>query len=102
MFDFFRNENPDIACFQEYFNNTEAYFPVHNSLISNQQFTYSHNYYNIQIKNGHQFGIATYSTFPIINKQELLFKNTNNLAIISDIKIENDTIRVLTYWLHFV
>lgn len=102
MFQFIRKQSPQIACFQEFFNGSKNYFPVHDSLINKQTFKYAHNYYNVELNNGHQFGIATYSDFPIINKKEILFKETHNLAIISDIKINNDTLRVINCHLESV
>lgn len=102
MFQFVRNENPDIACFQEFFNGSNSYFPVHDSLIKNQKFKYAHNYYNVELNNGNQFGIATYSVHPIIKKEVVLFDNTHNLAIISDIKINNDTVRIINCHLESV
>ena len=102
IFQLIRDEGIDIACFQEYFNNTKSYFPVHDSLMANQRFRYSHLYLNINLTNGHQFGIATYSSFPIINKKELLFKDTHNLVILSDIKIDDDTLRVINCHLQSV
>lgn len=102
IFKFIRDENPEIACFQEFFNNNGSYFPVHDSLMQNQKFKYSHNYYNVEIKNGHQFGIATYSIYPIVNKEEIVFKETHNLAISTDICIDNDTIRIINCHLESV
>ena len=102
IFQLIRDENPQIACFQEYFNNTNNYFPVHDSLIKNQSFNNSHICLNVKLKNGHNFGIATYSSFPIINKKNIEFSNTHNLAIISDIKINDDTIRVINCHLESV
>lgn len=95
IFTFIRKEKPDIICFQEYFNSSNKnYFPIHDSLIKNQSFKYYHIYYTNQIK-GNKFGIATYSNYPIINKQNHTFENTNNLYISSDILINKDTVRVL-------
>jgi len=102
IFALIRKENPDIACFQEYFNNTKKYFPVYDSLITNQRFNNTHQYFNVKLKNGHNFGIATYSTYPIIKKQEILFNGTHNLAIATDIKVNNDTLRVFNCHLESV
>src|SRR5690606_21628143 len=46
------------------------------------------------------WGIATYSNFPIVRKGSIRFNEvTNNLCIFTDLKINNDTIRV--YNAHF-
>jgi endonuclease/exonuclease/phosphatase family metal-dependent hydrolase len=93
MFAFIRKESPDIACFQEYFNQDGNDFPVDDSLIHHQNFKHTHIHYT-SINKSQKYGIATYSTFPIINKGVISFKHTSNLAIYSDIVIKQDTIRV--------
>jgi len=40
------------------------------------------------------FGIATFSSYPIINKGVISFNNTLNACIFTDIKFNEDTIRV--------
>lgn len=92
IFKFIRTQNPDIACFQEYYEEKNAKSPMRDSLIKNQKFKYSHIYYTYQSKY-QKFGIATYSRYPIINKQVLKFNNTFNVSIFSDIKINKDTLR---------
>lgn len=94
IFDFIRSESPQIACFQEYYNQNDSVFPVHDSLIRHQQFKHTHIHYTSIQRNSHMFGIATYSIYPIINKGVITFQNTTNLAIYSDLIIGNDTIRV--------
>lgn len=94
MFEFIRGENPNIACFQEYYNGRKNFYPVHDSLMMNQNFRYAHVYYTDRIGDYQKFGIATYSTYPIVNKGIVRFPNTRNVSIYSDIKINNDTIRV--------
>jgi endonuclease/exonuclease/phosphatase family metal-dependent hydrolase len=44
--------------------------------------------------NQHKFGIATYSSLPIVNKEVVVFNDSYNCAIYSDIKVGTDTIRV--------
>lgn len=90
IFDFTKANEIDIACFQEYYllngklNESMAY----NCLNMNSHI-------QLVIKNKRSgYGIATYSRFPIVNKGEIEFKNTSNACIYSDIKIDNDTIRV--------
>ncbi len=94
IFSFIRKENPSIACFQEYYNSKKNFFPVHDSLIMNQKFRYAHIYYTDRIGDFQRFGIATYSIYPIVNKEIIRFPNSRNVSILSDIKINEDTIRV--------
>lgn len=94
IFSFIRTESPQIACFQEYYNQNDSVFPVHDSLIRHQNFKHTHIHYTSIQSKSHMFGIATYSSYPIINKGVIPFKNTSNLAIFSDVVIGHDTIRV--------
>lgn len=102
IFTFIRSVGPDIGCFQEYFNSSNNYFPVHDSLMKNQKFKYAHIFYSDKLSNGHNFGIATYSRFPIVNKMDIPFIGTHNLAIASDIKIGDDTLRIINCHLQSV
>jgi len=102
IFESLRNVNPDIACFQEYFNNSGTYFPVHDSLMENQQFSNAHININVSLANGHDFGIATYSVYPIVGKSVVEFENSSNQVLISDIKIDSDTIRLFNCHLESV
>lgn len=97
-----RQMRPDVACFQEYYNNSGNYFPVHDSLIKNQRFNYAHINYIAELPNKSKFGIATYSVYPIVNKEEVEFENSQNQILISDIKIKDDTLRVFNCHLESV
>jgi len=101
-FKYLRKIKPEIACFQEYFNTKGNDFPIHDSLIKSQRFKYSHISYSVQLPNGHNFGIATYSRFPIVHKKNISFGKTHNMAIATDIKVFNDTIRVINCHLQSV
>ncbi|MBI9068887.1 MAG: endonuclease/exonuclease/phosphatase family protein [Salinivirgaceae bacterium] len=102
IFSSLRTESPDIACFQEYFNNTGTYFPVHDSLMQNQRFSFAHININVSLSNGHNFGIATYSIYPIVGKSVVEFEKSSNQVLISDIKINKDTIRLFNCHLESV
>lgn len=94
MFRFLRTESPQIACFQEYYDNKKTLYSIHDSLISNQKFKYSHIYYTDEVGKYQRFGIATYSQYPIVNKGLIHFANSSNVSIYSDVLIDSDTIRV--------
>lgn len=94
MFDYFRQTSPDIACFQEYYNTSSGQLSIHDSLMLNQRFQFAHLYYAAKIKPDQNFGNATYSCYPIIAKNEVIFENTQNLILVTDIKINDDTLRV--------
>ena len=93
IFDFINSQTPDIICFQEYFTKkndrlTEIY--ISNALAYKY---FSHINYTIQ-NTTDNYGIATYSKYPIINKGVIQFENSTNTCIYTDIVIKDDTVRV--------
>ncbi len=87
------NQNADIICIQEY-----VYIP--GGLINRHPESkklherYSHIAYSDIKPRNRNFGIATFSRFPIVEKGTIRFKNTSNISIYTDILIRNDTVRV--------
>ena len=79
--DFLKDKNADIICLQEYQN---AEFDLEK---------YPHKYENLRGDNL-KYGQAIFSKYPIINKGSIDFNSLSNNAIFSDIKINNDTIRI--------
>ena len=79
--DFLKNKNADIICLQEYQN---ADFKLNN---------YLYMYEKLRGDNL-KYGQAIFSKYPIINKGSIDFNSPSNNAIFSDIKINNDTIRI--------
>ena len=96
IFNYIQKEKPNIICFQEYFQNNKHY-KYDDTIINKTKAKYKHLY--IKGKS-HQFGLATFSVFPIINKGIIILpKATTNKAMFTDIAIKQDTIRV--YNIHF-
>ena len=95
IYGFIKEQNADIMCFQEYLNSTgEAYYNVTDTLNQIQGEGFSHIEYTTHISNYH-FGMATFSKFPIVNKGIVNLTNANkNMCIYTDIKKDNDTMRV--------
>ncbi len=81
--DFINSQNPDIICIQEFSSSSEKI----------DLRVYKHKYL---LKSGNKIKTAQaiFSKFPIINKGDILFPNSNNNAIFTDIKKGKDTIRV--------
>ena len=79
--DFLKDKNADIICLQEYQNSE---FDLEK---------YPHKYENLRGDNL-KYGQAIFSKYPIINKGSIDFNSLSNNAIFSDIKINNDTIRI--------
>lgn len=94
FFNFMNGENFDIICLQEVLTADifKLSLPEIKQNLSNTKNSY------IQFTGGkqsnHRYGIAIFTKFPIINKGEILFKNTSNLSIFIDLLIGGDTIRV--------
>ena len=78
---FLFDKNADIISLQEY-QNTE--FKLQN---------YPYKYEKLR-GNNFKYGQAIFSKYPIINKGSIDFNSQSNNAIFSDIKVNNDTIRV--------
>ncbi len=95
IFDYIRKENPDIVCFQEFYSNNKSKRFSENHIIARlNQYPYRHIEYRQQNSNGSNFGLATFSKFPIKENKILKFKNTTNFSIQTDIRVNKLTIRV--------
>ncbi len=94
IFNYIIHQNADIICFQEFFNDKTDQFTTLDSLIKFQKAREVHTVYTSTNKGIHQFGIATFSRYPIIKKGTIRFSDTKNITIFSDIKILDDTIRI--------
>ncbi len=98
IIDFIAEENPDIICFQEYFDSNNDYFPVKKPLSEKIDANYVHeDFFFSKFNKKMRFGLATYSRYPIVNKGNIIFPESQkkgNFVIYSDILINEDTIRV--------
>ncbi len=95
IYDFIKNENPDVLCIQEfYINNKMQQYSENNILSKFKQYKYKHLEYNIQTPSGKKYGLATFSKYPIVNKKPLFFENTSNFSIQTDIQVRGKNIRV--------
>ncbi len=89
------DENPDIACFQEYYTQDTGLYNNTSLLKSKAGFKYSHVEINFILDNAQKWGIATFCKYPIINKGVVKYETrTKNIAIYTDIVTPIDTIRV--------
>jgi len=95
IFKSIRFENPDVICFQEFFNQPLGGYKTKKEFKRKQGYKYVNDAYSFKEK-GSYYGMATFSKIPIINKKFIAFKNTqNNGILISDLKKGEDTLRVL-------
>lgn len=99
MYDFLKNQQPDILCVQEFFHDNTGYFPTLDTLREVNSIKHLHleNYQKLKIDQ--MWGMATLSRFPIVGKGRIEFTGTfGNMAIWTDLLINGDTVRV--YNLH--
>lgn len=96
IFRFLEAEQPDIACFQEYFYSAEAgYFDTRDPLKEILRADQVHQAFAHEANDKHYFGIATYSKKPIVGKGKVTFpEGQKNICIYSDLKVAGDTLRV--------
>lgn len=84
---YIQSKSPDIICLQEISTSNQKSFHTKPNSSGESPF----------FKNVHfskRGGQATYSRFPIIYKDEVHFEKTGNMILLSDLKIDQDTIRV--------
>jgi len=101
IYDFLLSEDPDVLCIQEYFFNEND--PYNNSRnFQRLHSRYKHIAYSSSNKGNFNFGLATFSRYPIVNSGNIEFVNSSNISIYSDIMINGDTVRVINNHLQSV
>lgn len=93
VLEFLKTQQPDILCLQEFFiigNPSQAETMVKSALGGKY---YSHLKILGSGKN-RNYGIATFSKFPIIRKGEIIHPGSSSLSIYSDVLIGKDTFRI--------
>ncbi len=96
IFELINDESPDIICFQEFFTrDTSKLFNNLDTLLQFQKAKNTHIEFTTTKRTVNHWGLAIFSTYPIISKGKIIFDpKNNNICIFSDIKINNDTVRV--------
>jgi endonuclease/exonuclease/phosphatase family metal-dependent hydrolase len=96
IFDLLKKEDAGIYCFQEYYHRENAVdFKTRDTMIQFLQASNYHERYTHEMTGKQYFGVATFSMFPIVNKGGIGFDNDdNNYCIYTDLKVEDDTLRV--------
>lgn len=95
IFHFLEDESPDIVCFQEYYSKHKNKTTSTKTRIDKQlNIKYSHIEFAKKRGKTYNYGIATFSRYPILYKGIIMLDNATNHCIYSDIKLDNDTIRV--------
>lgn len=87
------DSNADIVCLQEFtVSNNNVYLTYEDIIRIFQKYPYKHIQFNYNENNRHS-GVATFSKFPIINKQKVNYNSGFNGSIYSDIEINGKIIR---------
>lgn len=95
MFSLLQEESPDIVCFQEFYYEDSNEFNSLDTMVSFMKAKNIHVEVNTTVKKKNHFGIATFTTFPIINKGSIIFSHTSaNRCLYTDMLINTDTVRV--------
>jgi endonuclease/exonuclease/phosphatase family metal-dependent hydrolase len=97
IFDFLKDESPDIIAFQEYFYSSKPnYFITRDSLVKMLQMPYYVEGFDVIKGHGH-YGVAIFSKFPIISSKVVDFPDADgNNGLYVDIKVKQDTVRVFS------
>ncbi|MBN2480694.1 MAG: endonuclease/exonuclease/phosphatase family protein [Bacteroidales bacterium] len=91
---FIHLEMPDIVCFQEFISIPGTASDMANLKKQLEYLPYVHVHYTNIIPGWINFGMATFSKYPIVDQGEIDFEETLNGTIFSDILFAGDTIRI--------
>jgi endonuclease/exonuclease/phosphatase (EEP) superfamily protein YafD len=94
ILDFISSTEASVVCFQEFYSRAEKRLSLREIPADTDIAPHAHIYYYFVDKSGGRYGIATYSRYPILNRGALIFDNTFNVCIYTDILWNQDTIRI--------
>jgi endonuclease/exonuclease/phosphatase family metal-dependent hydrolase len=94
IFAYINQEAPDIICLQEFYTREKGMLTQQNIQAVLKGTKYSHIKYIAHRNHVSNYGIATFSAYPIIGQGEILYGKTFNLSIFTDVKVGNDTFRI--------
>lgn len=99
IFEFLKEEDPDILCLQEFFHadiqDPTYEFKTLDTLVKILSAKNYHVHYTTTTKGNNHWGLVTFSKFPIENKGDVPFKiKDDNACTYTDLKIDGKTIRV--------
>lgn len=98
ILDFFKEEDADIICFQEYYtSDAPDVLNTTDTLLLVQEAKNLHEHFTAIIHGGrHKFGIATLTKYPIVAKGLIPLDTAgNNTAIYTDLIVERETLRAV-------
>jgi endonuclease/exonuclease/phosphatase family metal-dependent hydrolase len=93
IFEFINTNQFDFICFQEFFTKNSGEQSQSAILKKMNTKYFTHIDYTIENKD-YNYGIATLSKYPIVNRGVINFSNSSNSSIYTDVLINEDTIRI--------
>ncbi|MEZ4887037.1 MAG: endonuclease/exonuclease/phosphatase family protein [Chitinophagales bacterium] len=105
MIELIQSEQPDIINFQEFYTDDNDDSQFHNVKLLVNELGYKHYSFEktLTLRTTNHWGLATFSKFPIVNKDRITFPETqNNIVAYSDINIKGDTIRLFNLHLQSI
>ncbi len=91
----------DIKCFQEFYNRDDVadLRTIYKLTDTHPYYTYMHATADNNEGQG-AIGLAIFSKYPLLRKQEVFWKLNNNGMLLADIAVNQDTIRVINVQMH--
>ena len=102
IFSFIQTQNPGIICFQEFYTSNKKGESQSDIARHLKRLPQSSFYYTTDPANRNGFGIATYSSYPILKRSRIPFNSSSNAAMYTDLLIFGDTIRVFNIHLQSI
>jgi endonuclease/exonuclease/phosphatase family metal-dependent hydrolase len=100
MLEWIINQDADIMCFQEFYNERKStQYNTVSQLSQKGKYKWFFEPFFTNAVNG-KFGMAIFSKYPIVGKGMIDLGKTNNQAIYVDIKIKGKIIRIYDFHLH--
>jgi endonuclease/exonuclease/phosphatase family metal-dependent hydrolase len=100
IFRFLQEKDFDVICFQEFVHDNTGAFKTLDTLPQIIRAKHHHTGFTMSSKKINYFGLAIFSSYPIINRGNIEFDtNMGNNCIFADLKVADDTIRI--YNVHF-
>lgn len=88
-----KREGSDIVCMQEFYTNTLHRKEMINDFRMGQNLVFTHVRETARNKNN-SIALATFSSYPVVKRGHIDFRNSSNGCIYTDLKIREDTVRV--------
>jgi endonuclease/exonuclease/phosphatase family metal-dependent hydrolase len=92
--EYVHSKDPDVVCFQEFITVPGTHHDLNALKKKLAPLSYSHVFYTDHVGERLNFGMAIFSKYPIVYKENIEFKNSLNGSMCSDIVVDKDTFRI--------